>query len=72
MYTLTFSLYLSAEQYLAYYRGYARQVSVLAEDGRRLEFPAEHLRPYLTHEGIRGRFSISFDTQHRFVALQRC
>ena len=69
MSTIRFSLYLSSEQYLAYYQGHAKNVSVVSDDGRRIEFPAEHLRPYLTHEGIRGHFEIEFDQQHRFVAL---
>jgi hypothetical protein len=72
MYRIRFSLQLSSEQYLAYYQGYVRNVSVLGDDGRRIEFPAEHLRGYLTHEGIHGRFEIQFDAQHRFVTLQRC
>ncbi len=72
MYSIRFSLRLSSEQYLAYYKGYVRNISVIADDGRRIEFPAEHLRAYLTHEGIQGRFEIQFDRQHRFIALQRC
>jgi hypothetical protein len=71
MTTLCFSLSLSSEQYLAYYQGHARRVSVMTDDGHRIEFPAEHLRPYLTHEGISGHFEIEFDQQHRFVALRR-
>ena len=68
---LRFSLYLSSEQYLAYYQGHAKRVSVVCDDGRRIEFPAEHLRPYLTHDGINGHFEIEFDRQNRFVALRR-
>lgn len=71
MFTIGFSLSLSNEQYLAHYQGYARSVSVLGENGQRIEFPAEHLRPFLTHTGISGRFEIDFDQQHRFVALRR-
>lgn len=67
-----FSLYLDSEQYLAYYKGQAKRVSVVCDDGRRIEFPAEHLRPYLTHEGIHGHFEIEFDQQQHFVALRTC
>jgi len=69
--TIHFSLYLSNDRYLAHYQGHARKVSVTDDDGRRIEFPAEHLRPFLTHEGIHGRFEIEFDQQHRFIALRR-
>ena len=72
MSTVHFSLSISSEQYLAHYQGYAHSVSVIGVDGRRIEFPAEHLRPFLTHTGINGRFEIEFDQQHRFVALRRC
>lgn len=66
-----FDIHIPAEQILAYYKGIARQVSVLAHDGRRVEFPAEKLRPYLEHDGIKGIFELEFDDNHRFVALHR-
>ena len=72
MLTLRFSLQLSTEHYLAYYSGHAQKVSVLADDGRRIEFSARHLRPFLSHNGIKGRFEIEFNAQHHFVALRRC
>lgn len=66
-----FDINIPAEQILAYYQGAARQVSVLAHDGRRIEFPAEKLRPYLDHQGVYGIFEMEFDDHHRFVALHR-
>ena len=66
-----FDINIPAEQILAYYQGIARQVSIIAYDGRRIEFPAEKLRPYLDHQGIRGVFELEFDGNHRFVALHR-
>ena len=69
---LRFSLCLSPEQYMAYYRGHAQNVSVLTEEGMRIEFPAARLRPYLNHNGINGRFEIEFDDQYRFIAIKRC
>ena len=68
---LCFSLNISNEQYVAYYKGQVKHVSVVCDDGRRIEFPAEHLRPFLTHDGIHGRFEIEFDRQFRFIALRR-
>ena len=72
MYRLRFSLALTAEQYLAYYKGHAKVASVVTDTGHRIEFPAEHLRHFLTHTGINGRFEITFDEQNRFIDLQRC
>ena len=68
---LRFYLDLSPERYLRYYQGTAKAVSVLSIEGKRIEFPAEHLRPYVTHDGVRGLFSLQFDENNRFVALNR-
>jgi len=65
MQTLRFSLDISPQQYEAWYRGSARRVHVRAEDGRSIQFPAEALQPYLLHNGIRGRFEICFDQNHK-------
>jgi len=66
-----FDINIPAEQILAYYQGIARQVSIVSYDGRRIEFPAEKLRPYLDHRGVHGVFELEFDGNHRFVALHR-
>jgi len=66
-----FGINLTAEQILSYYQGVARQVSVVAQDGRRIEFPVEKLRPFLDHQGVHGMFELEFDEYHRFVALHR-
>jgi hypothetical protein len=68
---LRFYLDLSPERYLHYYRGAARSVSVQSLEGRRVEFPAEHLRPFVTREGVQGLFALQFDSNNRFVALKR-
>jgi hypothetical protein len=68
---LCFYLDLTSEQYLRYYRGTARAVSVVSIEGQRLEFPADRLRPFVTHEGVHGLFSLQFDDSNRFVSLQR-
>lgn len=68
---LRFYLDLSAERYLRYYQGTARTVSVVSLEGQRLEFPAERLRPFITHNGIRGLFALTFDKHNRFVSLKR-
>lgn len=72
MRSIRFHLQLTSEQYLGYYQGHVRNISVISDDGRRIEFPAEHLRTFLTHDGIHGYFEIQYDQQQRFVALRRC
>lgn len=40
-------------------------------DGRTVRFPASRLRPFMTTTGIQGRFTISFDDQHKFLEMRR-
>ena len=69
MQAIRFHLNISAERYLSYYKGSARQVIATSLDGRRVAFPAEHLRTFVTREGIRGLFELRFDNQNRFQEL---
>lgn len=68
---IRFRLAISADDYLAYYRGSARDVVVIAEDGRRVKFPAGALQPFVTRTGIHGRFELRFDTRHKLLGLHR-
>lgn len=66
-----FRLDITPERYLSYYQGRVSQVVATGKDGRRIQFPAQHLRPFVMHEGIHGYFELEFDAGHRFVALRR-
>lgn len=65
------SLQIPAEEYQRLYQGTVREVLARASDGRRVRFPANILRPFVTHEGIRGRFEIVFDDNNRFESITR-
>ena len=71
MQRICFSLDISSDRYQAYYQGAARSVQVIADDGRSIRFPASALRPFLDHQGIHGRFEISFDAENRLQSLTR-
>ena len=45
-------LHLSPEEYQSYYRGTATSVQATARDGRTVNFPANILQQFVTHEGI--------------------
>jgi len=68
---LRFRLSIPARRFLAYYQGHARTVMVRSTDGRRVRFPANILRPYVTKEGIFGEFVLEVDAEHKFVGLRR-
>jgi hypothetical protein len=71
MSVVRFRLDISPESYLAYYQGVARSVVVTGLDGRRVQFPADRLRPFVTHDGVRGEFELEFDGNNKFVAMRR-
>lgn len=71
MHEIRLLLEIPAHDYLAFYRGAAREVVVRAVDGRVVRFPADLLRPFVTREGISGLFALRFDGDHRFVAIER-
>ena len=62
---------LSAEKYLQYYQGSAKNVIVTTEDGRTLKFPANRLQSFVTQGGVSGRFEIIFDDNHKIISLIR-
>jgi len=71
MQALVVNLVIPPDEYQRMYAGVARDVSAIAVDGRRVQFPAKILRPFVTREGIRGRFMIRFDSENRFESIQR-
>ena len=68
---LRFRLHLTQEQALRYYQGSARAVVVRAENGQRIQFPAEHIRPFIGQDGVQGYFSIQFDHHHKLIGIKR-
>lgn len=68
---ISFSINLSYDKFLQVYQGHAKHVVTKAYDGRTLQFPAEILKPYLTHSGIQGRFVIYFDENNKFKSLEK-
>jgi hypothetical protein len=69
--TLRFSLHISRDEVLRYYQGSASSVIVRAENGQRLQFPAEHIRPFIDQHGVQGLFSISFDNDNKLIGIKR-
>ena len=68
---IRFCLNLSAERYLQFYQGRASRVSVTSVDGRRIEFPANALRPFVTSQGVQGEFRLLIDENNRLLRLER-
>lgn len=64
-------LKITREEFLKLYAGKAKDVVATAVDGRRVQFPARILQPFVTHAGINGMFRISYDREARFDQIQR-
>jgi len=65
------SVSLSAEKYLEYYRGYASGVIAYDSWGRRIQIPANILRPFVTSQGVHGRFRVRFGPGNKFESIER-
>lgn len=65
-----FSINLSSIEYLPYYQGKVNDIVVTAHTGERIQFPAMHLRKFITPSGVFGRFCM--ETQNnKFVGITK-
>lgn len=56
---------------LKYYAGSAKFVMAKSETGHSVRFPVEHLRPFVNHDGIQGRFCIEYSTDGKFQSIEK-
>ena len=68
---VVFDIRISPEEFQRLYAGSAKTVACRSEDGRRVRFPASILRRFVTREGVKGRFSVEFSDDNRFVSIER-
>ena len=62
-------LAISKQELLKYYRGAASQISAVATDGQTILFPVTAIQPYVTHEGVFGRFQLQVNSQGRLLKI---
>jgi len=68
---IRFRLNLSADQYLKVYQGIAKNISAQADDGRRIAFPAQNIKQFLTHDGVYGYFEMELTAENKFVSIKK-
>ena len=68
---VTIGLAISAHDYLAHYQGTVKEVVAPSSDGRNIRFPSTILQPFVSHDGIYGRFVISFDDKNKFQGIRK-
>ena len=66
-----FDIVLPADTTLAIYEGRVRYVIVTSREGLRLQIPATNLMPYVSDDGINGRFTMLLDENDKLVELTR-
>lgn len=72
MYEFNFALVFTAgELERKYYKEGLSNIVVKAENGLRVQIPLRRLVPFISGQGIRGRFRLTTDAQYRFISLQK-
>ncbi|MCF6203860.1 MAG: DUF2835 domain-containing protein [Methylococcaceae bacterium] len=69
--SILFTLELSYDDFLKVYQGTAKNISVVADDGRRIMFPARNVQSFLTKNGIKGYFEMTLTAENRFISLKK-
>jgi len=69
--SIHFSLHLTYDQYLRVYQGTAKNISVVADDGRRISFPAGNVQSFLSRDGINGFFEMVLTAENKFVEIKK-
>lgn len=69
--SVRFNLSLSSKQFLQIYQGIAKNVTTRTDDGQVIQFPAQHIKSFLTHDGIYGYFEMTFSAEHKFMGIKR-
>jgi hypothetical protein len=64
-------LRIGKQEWLRMYRGESKLVLAVSRDGRSVQFPANILSPFTSHEGVYGSFRISFDLNGKFQSIEK-
>jgi len=66
-----FSIKLTAQEYLQYYRGSVDKVFARCNDGTTIQFPALLLKPFVTTGGVSGNFVLTCDESGKGSVIRR-
>ncbi|WP_339339123.1 DUF2835 domain-containing protein [uncultured Oceanicoccus sp.] len=68
---VTVDISISADEYVKQYQFSNAVVSTYCRDGRSVRFPANILQRFITHAGVKGSFSIEFDSSGKFTQIHK-
>ena len=66
-----FTININEYDFIAYYKGTAKNVIVRSEDGRIIQFPARLLQQFVSSSGVSGRFKISYGADNKLISIIR-
>ena len=69
--TIYLRLAIPTDELLKLYRGSAREVIATAVDGRRIRFPADALKPFVSRDGVYGSFALQIDGNNKLQRIHR-
>ncbi|MGX5219934.1 MULTISPECIES: DUF2835 domain-containing protein [Pseudomonas] len=69
--SLLLDIALSRQTLQLYYQGDASRLVLTSREGRRVNMPIHHLRPFVTHLGVNGVFEIEFNEFGKLLSLRR-
>jgi hypothetical protein len=64
---ITMDISISADEMLKWYTGHAQQAIITSRDGRSVALPVTLLHPFLTREGVHGRFVLYHDANYKCI-----
>ena len=71
MQSVIVDIVVTADEFVKQYRHPGAIIITRSRDGRNVRFPANILQRFVTHVGISGTFSIRFDQQGKFKAVEK-
>ncbi len=69
--TFIVDVHISADEFIRHYSGAAHAVVARARNGQTVKFPANALRPFVSHEGVHGTFTLHIDRQNKLLSIER-
>ncbi len=65
-----FSIKMTTKDFMPYYQGLSQNIIATTNEGVRVQFPAMHLRKYLSGAGIQGYFCLKTKNS-KFLSLTK-
>ncbi|MUH71662.1 DUF2835 family protein [Psychrosphaera haliotis] len=66
-----FNLFLTHRECQEYYQGLYTSIKVMTDVGISVQFPAHHIRPFVTSLGVKGKFELYLNESNKFIALKK-